>query len=246
MKLFSTILVLLSINSSLFSQEPVIFNQNNGQAIFNEAFEKSYNIKAGIGYQSLLIEKGEASFSNKTNLTPNTLSYYISFTASDRWMETNTYLNYEIQFVQRKYRATPNQADTVSLLSCSKIDYYFFSVPFQLSFRKAIGKIGYWAINPGIYFDYLLIQDIYNGDQKKYVDKDLKSLDFGLNTSVEFGIRAGYLGFSFKNGLKNLAKDMLPDLTFRNNGLLSFFVGYRFGTEIGKKDAERVKKVISY
>ncbi len=246
MKQFTTIFTLLLISISIFSQETEIFNQNNGQAVFEEAFEKSYNIKAGIGYQSLLIKEGEANFGDKTNLTPNTLSYYISFTANDRWMETNTYLNYEIQFGQRKYRATPNQTDTVSLLSCSKIDYYFFSVPFQLSFRKPIGKIGYWAINPGIYFDYLLIQDIYNGDQRIYVDKYLKSLDFGLNTSVELGIRAGYLGFSFKNGLKNLAKDMSQDLTFRNNGLLSFYVGYRFGTEMGKKDAERVKKVISY
>lgn len=246
------LIVTITFTTVAFSQTDP-FNANTGKALAMEAYEKGYNIKAGIGYESFLVQEGNLSFFDKIAYTPNTLSYYISFTTSDRWMETNVYLNYEIQFGKRSYNATPVRTDTVNLLNCTSWDYYFFSVPFQLSFRNAIGKNAYWAVNPGVYFDYRAAAStsLKNGSLSRtarhtsiYGEQDFRPLDFGLDIGFEFGVRAAYLGLTYKVGLKNLAPETSENLTIRNNGTFNIFLGYRFGTDIGMQDAKKTNKII--
>ena len=198
--------------NTLFAQDLDVNKTARGLAQL--AFEKSYNIKAGIGYHSFFAEESSASFSEKINFKANTLTYFIAFTTSDRWMQSNTYLNYEIQLGKSKYSAIPNLTDTVNVFNCTSYSYYYLAVPFQLSFRNYIGKNMYWAINPGIYFDLSIgkqSNELENGSLSRkitysvnYEHQDMKMLDFGAKTDIELGYRAAYFGVSYKIGLKNL------------------------------------------
>ena len=252
MKIIKIFITLLILSTTVFSQENDPFNQNTGKAVLQQAFEKGYNIKVGIGFQNFLVEEGSLGFADKIAYNPNTLSYFVAFTVSDRWMQSNVYLNYEIQFGKRQLRTTPNRTDTVNLLNCSEFDYYFFSLPVQLSFRNLIGNNAYWAISPGVYFDYLVTAStqIKNGSLSRYLnhpnsdEQELRSTDFGAILSFEFGVRAAYIGINYKIGLKNLAPENVDNLTIRNNGMFNVYFGYRFGTVMGKADANKVKNSV--
>jgi len=245
-----TIVFLFLFANNIFAQN--IIPGVTNKALLNSAYKSSYNIKAGIGYQSFFVKQGSASFSEKMNYTPNTLIYFVAFTASDRIKKSNIHITYELQIGKFNYSATSQLTDTVSLLNCTSFSDVFLELPIQLSFRNPIGKNAYWAINPGIYFDLIgYMGEIKNGSlsrSARYHDRvdypqDMKSFDIGINTSAEIGIRAAYLGVSYKTGFKNLAPDN-SNMTIRNNGTLYAYAGYRFATKMGKEDAEKVKKYI--
>jgi len=245
-----TIVFLLLFTNNIFAQE--IIPGVTSKDLLNSAYKSSYNIKAGIGYQSFFVKQGSASFSEKMNYTPNALTYFVAFTASDRLYKNNIFINYELQVGKRTYKATPQLTDTVNLLNCTSYSYTFLNAPFQLSFRKAINKNTYWAINPGIYFDLAgYLGKIKNGSLSRGINtsanttssQDLKSFDIGMNTSAEIGVRAAYFGISYSTGFKNLAPDN-SNMTIRNNGTLYAYVGYRFASKIGKADADKVNNLV--
>ncbi len=240
-------------SSNAQAQEPDPINM--GKGLFEEAFKKGWNIKGAIGYQSFLIKEGSPSFSDKLDLTPNTLAYYVAFTTEDQWMESNTYLTYEIQIGKRTYSATPLRTDEVNFLNCSSFAYYFLSVPFQLSFRKPLGANAYWAFSPGVYFDLIIGNqgnELENGALSTNVNTlsytegeiNIRPLDIGIDVNLELAVRAAYFGVSYRTGLKNLAPEDAPNMTIQNNGMLMGYVGYRFGSAIGKADADKVKQFV--
>lgn len=105
-----------------------------------------------------------------------------------------------------------------------------------------------------MYFDYTIGLlgggEIKNGSQKadllilpNFEDQNLRPLDYGLDIAAEIGVRAGYIGLSYRNGWKNLALKESGQ-TIKTTGAAAIFLGYRFSTDVGKKDANRVKKMV--
>jgi hypothetical protein len=246
--------VLFFLQTSLaFAQEPDPVD--TGKALFQSAYKRGVNIEAGVGASSFLITKTKASFGQKLNLIPNTYEYYVASSAITTGENTGKLFYAGFKLGKRMYRDTPERTDTVSITNCEAIDFYFMGASLQFPFMRPIGNHIYWSLNPGFYADFIIGNmepEIKNGNLETdmvivtYADEPqtLKPLDLGIILSLEFGFRAAYTGLSFRTGLRNLAPDH-TDMTIRNNGLLNFYVGYRFESKIAKEDQKKIDNLIN-
>lgn len=255
MKLFGKFLIVLLIflqTTSVFAQEPD--PMNTGKALFLNAFHEGINIEAGVGVSSFLITDGKASFGEKLDLMPNTFEYYVASPAIMKGENTGQLFYIGFRLGKRMYRNTPERTDTVSITNCDAIDFYFLGGTLQLPIIRQLGTNMYWSLNPGLYLDFIIGNmepEIKNGNLETdmvivdYGDEpqNIQPLDWGLAVNLEFGFRAAYTGLSFRTGFRNLAPDN-DQMTIRNNGMINFYVGYRFESEIGKADKEKVEDLI--
>jgi hypothetical protein len=253
-KLFLLTLCLILQSHFIFSQD--LDPTNTAKGLFNYAANEGKNIRLGVGYESLLITGHNAVASDYAIFKPNTFLYFVAFTSSDRWLETNVFVNYELQIGKKTYTAVPTNTTEVSFLNCESYSVYFLDLPIQISIRHSLTPNIYWAFNPGMYFDFSIgsnTPELKNGALTKSIviikrdnNQDIKPLDIGLSAGIEFGIRAAYIALDFRTGLRNLAPDISTDLTIHNNATLYLSAGYRFGTPTGKSDADQVRKVIPH
>lgn len=256
MKTFTKSLIVLLVffqSTAVFAQEPDPVE--SGKAIFQYAYKTGVNIEAGVGASSFLITETKASFGQKLNLLPNTYEYYIASSGITTGEKTGKLFYAGFKLGKRMYRNTPERTDTVSITNCDAIDFYFMGASLQFPIMRPLGNHIYWSLNPGLYADFIIGNmepEIKNGDMETdmvivtYGDEPqtIKPLDLGIILSLEFGFRAAYTGLSFRTGLRNLAPDH-TNMTIRNNGLLNFYVGYRFESKIAKEDQKKIDNLIN-
>jgi hypothetical protein len=235
----------------IFSQEPDPLH--TGKALFESAYRGGTNIEAGVGAHNFLIMDGKAKFGSKLKLIPNTYEYYVGSAAISKMENSGNYIYTGFRLGKRMYRNTPLRTDTVSMTNASSIDFYFLGATVLFPQFIPIAKHTYWSWNPGVYLDFIignLKPEIKNGSLEadmvivNYSDspQSIRPLDFGLALNFEFGFRAAYTGISIRTGLRNLApKD--TDMTIRNNGMINFYIGYRFESEIAKEDQKRINNI---
>lgn len=251
-KISSLLLLILLFNLSIYAQE--IDPVETGKALFKDAYKRAYNIEAGGEIQSLLVLDRRTGFSDYLKVIPNVYSYYISFPTVSKFEHSDTYMAMDWKIGKRVYMSNPTIADSVSIFNCEKMAYYFLGTSIQFEQKKPLGKHAYWAWKPGMYFDFIigdLKPEITNGSQTADIvivsyapePQTLRPLDIGLAVNVEFGIHAAYIGFSFREGLRNLAPKN-SGYTIRNNGLFNIHAGYRFASQIAKDDEKKVKNLI--
>lgn len=235
-----------------FAQEPD--PMDTGKALLQNAYHRGVNIELGVGAQSFLISDTKASFGDKLNLIPNTYEYYVSSPAIMKMESSGNLMSVGFRVGKRMYRDTPELSDSVSIFNCSEIDFYFLGASMQYPMMKVINKNMYWSWNPGLYLDFLIGNmepEIKNGTLEADMvivshanePQNLKPLDWGLALNFEFGFRAAYTGVSLRTGLRNLAPDK-ENMTIRNNGMINYYIGYRFESKIGKADKEKVDKLV--
>lgn len=251
-KTLSLLMLSVLFNFFVYSQE--IDLQETGKALFKDAYKRAYNIEAGGEVQSLLILDRKTRSSDYLKMYPNVFSYYISFPTVSKLEHSDTYLAMDWKIGKRMYKSDPVIADSTSIYNCEKMEYYFLGTAIQFEFKKPIGQHAYWAWKPGMYFDFIignLKPEITNGNQTADMvivshtsePQTLRPLDLGLAVNLEFGIHAAYIGFSFREGLRNLAPKNSGH-TIRNNGLFNIHAGYRFASQIAKEDQKKINNLI--
>lgn len=244
-------IIVLSGFSSLNSNAQDISSQDKQliQALGKSAFKKGSNIKFGAGY---------GSFHAYENLRPqknffNVFGIFVAYNNSVPILDhQNTFWDMEFQFGKRQYKSSPFYSDTVSITNFSSYEHFYLEFPFQVAFRKSIANNVYYGIKPGFYFNWMPGGELKNNTLSReaitYMNAphpDYKSLDFGGIFGFEFGIRAAFIGLDYRFGLKNLTPEHLKEThTIKNKGFFSINAGYRFGTEMGKSDINKINNIL--
>lgn len=220
------------------------------KALGNSAFLGGKNIKFGTGFDYFKAIENN----NPRNAGLNTFCLFVAYNESFQFTGSKVYGDFEFQFGRKQYKAKPFTSDTVSLTNCSAFEFYYFEFPFQLSYRKQIINNVYWAFKPGIYFNYAFgaSSKLKNSGLEREaethsssVNRDMKPFDIGGIVSWELGIRAAFIGADIHFGWKNLAPETLQNThTIKNVGSIHIYAGYRFGTEMGKSDVNKIKNIL--
>ena len=235
----------------VYAQEPDPIK--TGKGLFKSGYKSGLNIDVGVGYQNFLFMEGKASFNDKMNFSFNTFEYYAGSSGIIQ-SETGNYIYTGLRLGKRFHTNTPEFADSVSIINNTSIEYYFVGVTALFSKMNFIAKHTYWSWSPGVYFDFILGNmgdEIKNGKLATdlvtitYANEpqNMRSVDIGAALNFEFGFRAAFVGLSLRTGLRNLApKD--TDMTIRNTGMINFYLGYRFESDIAKQDKQIINSII--
>lgn len=245
-KQFLVIICAVLMGYSASAQEDPI-NADLLKASWEQAFKNGNDFCTGIGVFNFHIakEKGNSDFSDYLPNAYNIYGGYSSITP----MRKNVYIAVDFLLGKRGYSSSNDSKDTVNLFTASKYSDYYISVPIRYGFMKETGKFSFFAYETGVYLTFQnLDSKISNSSGERRMppsmgeNSEMLWFDWGWANKFTWGFHALYLQAGLDFGLRNLAPDD-TDYLLKNTYNLNFTIGYRFGSDIHKKDMKRVNKV---
>ncbi len=208
-----------------------------------------FNVLGGIGTSSIEFIDRQG---NELSSAFNAYNIFIGGSTYSQFSKKETSawaMNTEYIFGRQVIEGQPSPAlpaDSLSIFNFTKYEGYFFRVPVKITYNQFLGEKTYWGFSFG---GHLTTPMLYGNIENDHDSDELMSvygmylLDYGWNIGLEFGYRAGYIAFDFFDGINNMSEEddggKINDL-----GTFTLTVGYRFETDQGKEDAQKVKDLL--
>ncbi len=241
-----SIVIITGFISTLHSQQDDPINADLVKSTWEHAFKNGEDIFMGASLYNFRIQDNKKN-GKFLDYMPNAYSLFIGYSHLNPYSE-KVYSAFEFLLGKREYKIKDQGSDTLNLFTASRYTDLFIQVPFRVGYMKPLGKNSFLGFETGMYFLWSLNSQIENNSGKRKVesgfveDREMRMYDFGWANKITWGYRAFYAQLGIDFGLRNFAPEE-SDYLFKNQMNISIGIGYRFGSDIHKKDMKRINKV---